>query len=227
VTLRGEGLRSFWFKLLAEVGYRRLMLLELPLDKVVPEFSPTLPVAIEQLSESEFNDYFAFRPETRREDSVGRLRSGQRCFVARRDGRIVGAVWIAVQPLWLPYLGCAIDMAPGDVHAYDKFILPAYRGHGISNALRMQHLRHLQRVGHRRMIVAVLPENASSLRDVLKAGYRPCGMIGRIKLGPWQWHFRNAVTTSPGRVNTSCRRRPFGRGTSAACIQRRGTARAR
>jgi ribosomal protein S18 acetylase RimI-like enzyme len=192
MTLRGEGLRSFWFKLLAEGGYRRLILLELSLDKAVPEFSPTLPVAIAQLSESELNDYLAFRPETRREDTVGRLRSGQRCFVARRDGRIVGAVWIAVQPLWLPYLGCAIDMAPGDVHAYDKFILPAYRGNGISNALRTHHLRQLQCAGHRRVVVAVLPENASSLRDILKGGYRPFCIIGRIKVGRWQWHFRKA-----------------------------------
>jgi predicted GNAT family acetyltransferase len=59
-------------------------------------------------------------------------------------------------------------MAPGDVHIYDKLSLPAYRGHGISNALRMHHLRYLQRAGYRRVIVAVLPENASSLRDILK-----------------------------------------------------------
>ena len=193
MTLRGEGLRNLLFKLLAEAGYRRLMLLELSLDQVVPPFSPTLPVAIAQLSECEVDDYLAFRPETGSADVVGRLRSGQQCFVARRDGRIVGAVWIAVQSLWLPYLRCAVDMAPGDVYAYGKFILPGYRGHGISNALRRHHLRHLQDAGHRRVVVAVLPENASSLRDILKAGYRPCEMIGRIKLGPWQWHFRTQL----------------------------------
>lgn len=144
---------------------------------------------ITQLSESELGDYLAFRPKTTRGDATDRLRARQICFVARRDRRIVAAGWIAADPIWLSYLGCMIDMAPGDVHIYDKFTLSAYRGHGISHAVRTHHLRHLQRAGYRRVVVAVLPENASSLRDILKGGYRPCGMIRRIKVGPWQWHF--------------------------------------
>ena len=114
------------------------------------------------------------------------------CFVARFDRRIVAADWIAAQPIRLSYLDCMLDLAPGDVCIYDKFILPAYRGHGISNALRTHHLRQLKRAGYRRVVVAVLPENASSLRDILKGGYRPYGVIGRIKVGRWQRHFRKA-----------------------------------
>jgi GNAT superfamily N-acetyltransferase len=189
-TLRVEGVGSVWFKVLGQLGYRRLMLLERTLDQAVADFSPNLPVEVTQLAERELDDYVAFRPETRRRDAIDRLRSGQMCFVACRDGRIVAAGWIAVQPTWLPYVGCAIDMAPGDVHSYDKFALPAFRGYGISNALRMHQLRHLRRAGYRRVIATVVPENASSLRDILKGGYRPCGMIGRIKIGPWQRHFR-------------------------------------
>ncbi|MGH8800403.1 MAG: GNAT family N-acetyltransferase [Casimicrobiaceae bacterium] len=157
LTLRGEGLRSFWFKLLGHLGYRRLLLFEWPLDQPVPDFSPTLPVEIGQLAESAVDDYLAFRPGTQRGDAVGRLRSGQLCFFARSDGRIVGAGWITAEPYWLFYLGCAMPMEAGDVHAYDKFTLPAYRGHGISNALRMHHRRHLQHAGYGRVVVAVLP----------------------------------------------------------------------
>jgi GNAT superfamily N-acetyltransferase len=190
LTLRGEGVRSFWFKLLAQLGYRRLLLLDRPLVDAVPEFSPALPVAIAQLTKGELDDYLAFRPDTGRADAVGRLDAGQICFVARFEGRIVAANWIATQPIRLSYLDCMLDLAPGDVCIYDKFILPAYRGHGISNALRTHHLRMLQRAGHRRVVVAVLPENASSLRDILKGGYRPCGIVCRVKVGPWQRHFR-------------------------------------
>ena len=192
LTLRGEGVRSFWFKLLGEVGYRRLLLLDQPLDHAVPQFSPTLPVDIAELSRDELGAYLAFRPDTGRAAALARLAAGQVCFVARCDGRIVAADWIATQPVRLSYLDCMLDMAPGEVCIYDKFILPAYRGHGISNALRTHHLRQLQRAGHRRVVVAVLPENASSLRDILKGGYRPCGIIGRIKVGRWQRHFRKA-----------------------------------
>jgi GNAT superfamily N-acetyltransferase len=193
LTLHGEGVRSFWWKLLAQIGYRRLLLLDQPLDHAVPQFSPTLPVEIGELSRNEFDDYLVFRPDTRRADALARLAAGQVCFVARCDGRIVAADWIATQPIRLSYLDCVLDMAPGEVCIYDKFILPAYRGHGISNALRTHHLRQLERAGYRRVVVAVLPENASSLRDILKGGYRPCGIIGRIKVGRWQRHFRKAL----------------------------------
>jgi GNAT superfamily N-acetyltransferase len=194
LTLRGEGARSFWFKLLAQVGYRRLMLLEWHLDRPVQEFSPSLAVEVAQLAETELDEYLEFRPDTARGDASARLQAGQMCFVARHDRLIVAADWITLVPIRLSYLGCPLDMSPGDVHIYDKVTLPAYRGHGISNALRVHHLRYLQRAGYRRAVVAVLPENASSLRDILKGGYRPCGMIGRIKLGRWQWHFRKAST---------------------------------
>jgi GNAT superfamily N-acetyltransferase len=193
VTLQQEGPRSFWFKLLSELGYRRLLLFERPLDEPVPDFAPSLAVEIARLAESELDEYLGFRPGTEPRDVIERLRSGEMCFVARREGRIVSGGWIAVQNRWIDYLGCAIDMAAGDAYSYDKFTLPDYRGHGIFNAVRTHHLRQLRAVGYRRAIVTVVPENKSSVRDIYKGGYRLCGMIGRIKIGPWQRHFRTWI----------------------------------
>ncbi|MEP6997481.1 MAG: GNAT family N-acetyltransferase [Betaproteobacteria bacterium] len=190
LTLRDEGLTSFWFKLLSQCGYRRLLLLERALDQPVADFTPGLPVEVAMLAESELDEYLTFRPTTVRGEVADRLRSGHMCFVARHSGRIVAVAWVAVQPVWVPFLGCRIDMETGDAHIYDKFTLPAYRGHGISNAVRTHHLRYLQRAGFRRATGAVLPENASSLRDDTKGGFRVYGVLGRIKLGRWQRIFR-------------------------------------
>ena len=186
LTLRDEGLKSFWFKLLAELGYRRLLLVERTLDQPVADFTPGLPVDVAMLAQDELDDYLVFRPGTTRREIADRLRSGHMCVVARREGRIVAAAWIAVQPVWVSFLGCRIDVTPDEGHIYDKFTLPAYRGHGISNAVRTFHLKHLQRAGFRRATGAVLPENVSSLRDDTKGGFRVYGVLCRIKLGPWQ-----------------------------------------
>jgi hypothetical protein len=43
----------------------------------------------------------------------------------------------------------------------------------------------MQRAGLRRATGAVLPENASSLRDDTKGGFRIYGVLGRVQLGPW------------------------------------------
>ena len=185
-TLRDEGLKSFWFKLLSQCGYRRLLLLERALDEPVADFTPGLPVDIAMLAHDELDDYLVFRPGTPRREIAARLRSGDSCFVARYNGQIVAAAWVSMQPVWVPFLGCRIDVTPDEGHVYDKFTLPAYRGHGISNAVRTHHLRHMQRAGLRRATGAVLPENVSSLRDDGKGGFRVYGVLGRIKLGPWQ-----------------------------------------
>ncbi|MGH8798924.1 MAG: GNAT family N-acetyltransferase [Casimicrobiaceae bacterium] len=186
VTLRQEGLRSFWFKVLSHCGYRRLLLLERPLDQPVPDFTPTLPVEVAMLTESRIDDFLAFRPTTVRTDAIERLRSGQMCFVAWHEDRIVAGAWISTRPLWLPYLGCEIAVDPGEAHIYDKFTLPAFRGCGIANAVRTVYLRDLQRAGYRRATSALLPENVSSLRDDRKGGFRPCGTLVRIQIGPWR-----------------------------------------
>lgn len=186
VTLRQEGLKSFWFKLLARCGYRRLLLLERALDQPVPDYTPKLAVRVAMLVESEIDDYLAFRPDTARADATDRLRSGQLGFVAWHEGRIVAGAWIAVQPVRVAYLDCRMDMVPGDAYIYDKFTHSAYRGYGIANAVRTFHLRHLQQAGFRRATGAVLPENISSLRDDSKGGFRRCGVLARIRIGPWR-----------------------------------------
>jgi ribosomal protein S18 acetylase RimI-like enzyme len=190
LTLRHEGPKSFWFKLLSQCGYRRLFLLERTLDQPIADFTPALPVDVAMLGEGEIDDYLAFRASSTRDNIADRLRSGQMCCVARHEGRIIAAAWVAVQPVWVSFLGCKIEMAPGDAHIYDKFTLPAYRGQGISNAVRAHHLKHLQRSGYRRATGAVLPENASSLRDDTKGGFRTYGILCRIKVGSWQRVFQ-------------------------------------
>jgi ribosomal protein S18 acetylase RimI-like enzyme len=186
VTWRHEGPKSFWFKLVSQCGYRRLLLIDRPLDQPIAEFTPNLPVEVARLAPGEVGDYLAFRGGTEREEIADRLRSGHLCFVARYKGSIVAAAWIAFEPIWVPFLGCRIDVGPGEAHIYDKFTLPAYRGHGIANAVRTCYLRHLQQAGFRRATGAVLPENVSSLRDDTRGGFRVYGMLRRIKVGPWQ-----------------------------------------
>jgi ribosomal protein S18 acetylase RimI-like enzyme len=185
-TLRVEGPRSVWFKLLSECGYRRLLLLERPLDEPIADFTPALAVDVAMLGSGEVDEYLAFRSGTLRHDIDDRLRNGQMCFVARHQRRIVAAAWLAVQPIWVSFLGCRIDVEAGEAHVYDKFTMPEYRGRGIANAVRTHHLRHLQRRGFRRATGAVLPENVSSLRDDAKGGFRAYGMLVRIKVGRWQ-----------------------------------------
>jgi GNAT superfamily N-acetyltransferase len=189
-VLRHQGLKSFWFKMLGEFGYRRMLLFERSLAESVSEVTAGLPVHVDILQESEVDDYLAFRPDTPRTSVMTRLTLGHQCYLARHEGCIVAACWTATRPVWNEYLDCEIGLGAGDAYLFDRFTLPAFRGLRIGNAVRMHQLRRLQQAGYRRTISAIMLENKPALRDIAKGGARPFAVIGRIKIGRWQRTFR-------------------------------------
>lgn len=196
-VLRRQGLKSLWFKILGELGYRRMLLFERPLVQPVAEGTAGLPVSIDVLRESEVDDYFAFRPDTPRTSITERLTLGHQCYLARHERRIVAACWTATQPVWSEYLECEISLRAGDAYLFDRFTLPAFRGLRIGNAVRMHQLRNLQQAGYRRTISAIVPENKPALRDIAKGGAKPFAVIGRLKFGRWHRTFRRRWTEEP------------------------------
>ena len=188
-VLREEGLASFAFKVASALGYRRLMLLERPLEGTPPRFACGLSVGIELLAPRDVDDYLAFRPESPPGRVLDRLRLGQACFVARHEGRVVSACWATTEPAWSEYLACELPVAAGEVFMFDAFTQPAYRGRGIAPALCVQLLIHYGEAGLRRATRAVLPENLPARRAHAKAGFRPYAVVRTLRIGPWQRRF--------------------------------------
>lgn len=189
-VLREEGVKVFWFKLLGEVGcYRRLLLLERSLEEPIPEMMPRLPITITLLKKTELDEYLKFRPKSNPPRVADRFNTNHWCFVARHDGRIIAASWAATQRAWIFYLDCEVQMTQDDVYVYDSFVMPNFRGQSIFPAIRAEMIRYFLAAGYHRMVTGITPENKSSLRAVWKTGFRPVGMMGRIKIGPWRWDF--------------------------------------
>ncbi len=194
-VLRQEGVRSLWFKLLGETLYRRLLLLERPLQDPIPTVTARVPVEISLLQKSEIAEYVEFRVEADESEIQSELEAGYWCFVARSQGRMVATSWAAPNYAWLDYLSRELRLAPDEVYAYDSFTQPAFRGQNLGPALTAEKLRYFRAAGYRRMVCTISPENRASLRADAKTGYRPYGLIGYVKIGPWKRHFyrvRNA-----------------------------------
>jgi GNAT superfamily N-acetyltransferase len=188
-VLRQEGVRSLWFKLLGETVYRRLLLLERPLQDPIPTVTACVPIESSLLQQSEVAEYLAFRPEASEAEVRSQLEIGDWCFVARHQGRIVATNWAATNRAWLDYLSRELRLAPDEVYAYDSFTAPAFRGQNLGPALVVEKLRYLRAAGYRRMVCTISPENRASLRADAKTGYRPYSTIGYVQIGPWRWDF--------------------------------------
>jgi hypothetical protein len=193
--LREEGIRSLWFAILERTVYRRIICMQRLLSEPIPEVKPRLPIAIGILKESEVDDYLKFQPKADAAEVRSKLNSGDLCIVARYEGQIANAGWVSTRRAPVEYLGREIQLSQGEAYAHDTYTSPRVRGQNISAARSVWMLRYFQGAGYKRVIGTIVPENKSSIRASEKAGYRPYGVMGYVKLGPWRRDFFRAVRT--------------------------------
>ncbi|HXJ84500.1 MAG TPA: GNAT family N-acetyltransferase [Candidatus Methylomirabilis sp.] len=189
-VLRDEGARTFWFKLLGKLGYRRLYLLECSLAEPLPPARP-LPagLTLAWLPRSELGEYAALRADEAERDITARFDNGDRCLAARLDGQLVGAMWASVHRPRVQFLQRDVPHVAGDVYLFDAYVAAAARGQSIAPRMSDELLRHFQKAGSRRAIRGTAPENTPALRAHAKAGFRPYALIGYVKLGSWRRDF--------------------------------------
>jgi len=189
-TLRREGLRSFWFKLVDVLGYRRLFLLHRSLNEPPSQSTCPLPIRMEWLHPEGFGEYQTMRPATDSKELARRLESHQRCLIARLNQRLVGAVWVVVgRSARITYLECELPLPAATVYLFEAYTDPQFRGHGIAPALSNELLRRCREEGMQRAILAALPENHAALRPLAKSGFEVYSLMGRLRFGPWHCHW--------------------------------------
>jgi GNAT superfamily N-acetyltransferase len=184
-ALREHGPWGVVIGLLAETGYRRLTVMALSLDRPIPERRARLPVDLEWLRASQIDDYLLLRRDGDRDEIAHRLANGDRCIVARHEGRIVHAGWATVTRPRIDYLGCDMPLGPGDVYQFGSFTAPAFRGRGIAAARVAAMARRFQSEGYRRLLAGVQPELEFALRPLEHVGYRALGRLAVVRIGPW------------------------------------------
>lgn len=187
-VLREEGPGVLWFKVLGETVYRRLTLVELPLASPPPLREPAIALTY-GFVEAGPDTLPELRGDLTRAEIERRLARGDRCFVARHQGRIVSARWLAVGRAWIEYLGRDLDLLPRETYLYETYTAPEYRGLSISGAAGTRLAQLLAAEGQRRIVGGIVPENRSALRTAAKTGYREAGRTGYVRFGPWRHDF--------------------------------------
>ncbi len=192
-VLREEGLRSFLFRLLGVICYRRLLLLERSLSEPLPEVRSSLPLEIEWLGPNDQAEFSAMVSDQYNTQIEARMNKGDRCLAARTHGKLAAVMWACTTSLRISYLEMDTPLLPGEVYLCGAFTDPAFRGHAIAPTLSVEMLRRFRETGFHRAIRATWPENSPALRAHAKAGFVPCAMVGRLKLGWWRRDFHHPL----------------------------------
>ena len=172
--------------------YRRMILFVYPLDNQIPVLRPKLSVNFAILTERDLDAYHIYRPEQSTKEIRARLARGDRCFACWYDDRIVDAGWVATGLVYIPYLRQNLVLGPKDIYNYDAYTLTAYRGLGIYMARNSYVARYNQKEGYLRSIALVAVENKAPRVILYRSGLRPIGLYSCLRLGPWQWEWKQA-----------------------------------
>jgi L-amino acid N-acyltransferase YncA len=193
-ALRDDGLASLRSRLLARLGYRRLIVFERPLDAPISvaavEAAAGATFATGLLAADELRDYAAFRGLADVAEQASRLAAGHLCFVVRERARIVAAGWATTAAPFSPYLDAPIAAPPGAVYLYDYYTSPDHRGRGLGALVKTAQMTHYRAAGRRLAVSAIVPENRHSIRMAMATGSRPVALQRSVRIGRWRRDFR-------------------------------------
>jgi ribosomal protein S18 acetylase RimI-like enzyme len=185
-TVRKRGPVNLWFRILGEIAYRRVAVLECRLDGELPEVAARVPVRMTLLTPADLEAFSRLRRDLEPSTIRSRLEQGHQCFIVWHEGEIVHAGWAATRRAWVDYLGCEFPLGAGDVYQYDSFTAPAFRGLDLAGARVAWMARFFRDAQARRLLAVVWPENTAAFRPLEKAGYRRCGWLRVIWCGRWR-----------------------------------------
>lgn len=203
-VLRTEGARSLWLRVLGETVYRRLLVLELWVDRPPTWIGADTTVEFAVLDVNQLDEYLQFRPDADSERIHRRLERGHVCFTARRDGVLVQVTWLAFEHAWIDYLGFELPLEANEGYAYDLYAGPGQRGRNLYRAQVSEMFRCFSTDDQRALYFPGKGERwgqswrllvASHLEDRMwllftRLGAHPVAIVGRIGLGRWRLCFQ-------------------------------------
>jgi GNAT superfamily N-acetyltransferase len=113
-----------------------------------------------------------------------RFAEGQRCYVAKSEGRIVSGNWVFEKEWKQDDLGRQFKLADNELYYDGAFTLPEFRGKGIMPYLKTQSISDMKTHSQHktRALAFILVSNKASLRSTAKVGFERVGRVGWIEI---------------------------------------------
>ena len=119
-----------------------------------------------------------WNPTISRRQIPERFRQGASLWLVKAQGKLAGFGWTitsrTIEPHYLP-------LGENDVHLFDFFVLPEYRGRGINPSLVNYMLRSLAGEGASRAFIEAAEWNHAQLSSLRKTPFRLLGMAKKTR----------------------------------------------
>ena len=182
--LQREGWRSYFYRIVARCGYRRVDWYVGDLARASPPPDFDCPFSIRTLAPEDLPAYLQFRPEVDKRVFLDRLSRGSFCHAAWFDERIVSATWVSIGEAYLEFFGRDFPMTSDGVYLFDSFTLRAFRGRRIPGLIYAATAAQLMAQGSLYAATFIEPKNRPMRRARLRDGFVRAGYASDFRLGP-------------------------------------------
>jgi GNAT superfamily N-acetyltransferase len=166
------------------LGYHRLVFFEASLRPPLPTPPSSVPLEFDFLGREGLDELVAFRPRVEPAELERRFDLGERCFVARTEGRIVCACWAHRRNRKFREISYELVVSEDAVYVFDAFTSPTMRGKRIASVVRSELNNRLAAEGYARSLSYVLGGNSAGLLNAQRSGSQETWRVATLKLGP-------------------------------------------
>ncbi len=133
-----------------------------------------------EIGQPDLEEFVNFwNPKIAREQMRNRFRLGAWLWLLKADGRLAGYGWTmrgrTIEPHFFP-------LADDDVHLFDYYVAPAYRGRGFNPLLVNHILRYLASDGPGRAFIEAAEWNHAQLSSLTKTPFRLLGYARKLTI---------------------------------------------
>ena len=192
-VLHYEGINAFILRIAASVGYKSGIWFvgwyAKPIVDNASKADAQSLIEVDELSLADVDDYVTSEHIITAEQFNKRMSVGDRCYVVRRDSKIVSASWIATDFIWIDFIARDLPLAKDEIYLYDSFTHPSCRGQRIQGKLLAEILSRYQAAGYKQICVIIAPENKANIKSRLHSGFKRTAWIFAINIGKFHWNF--------------------------------------
>ncbi len=181
---RYGGIRAVMVRALPVLGYHRLVFFEASLSRPWPTPPSSVPLEFDFLGREGVDELVAFRPRVEAADFERRFDRGERCFVARTEGRIVCACWAHRRDLKFREIRNELVISEDAVYVFDVYTSPTMRGRRIAAVVWSELNRRLASEGYAYSLSYTLGGNRAGMINAQRAGSKETRRVATLKLGP-------------------------------------------
>ena len=166
----------------------RMVLFYVDLDREIPG-PADLPFSIgvekkekeTEICPADLQEFINFwNPKIARREMTDRLRQGASLWMIKADGHLAGYGWTLRGRTIEPHFFC---LGQDDVHLFDYYVAPLYRGRGLNPLLVKHILRNLAAENRGRAFIEVAEWNRAQLFSLGKTPFRRLGCARKLTIG--------------------------------------------